>query len=251
MHLKILAQSKIIESDPLVDYSLIADTRKLSENYLNDYEKLPNNEDKYREIYYLNEKLKECPSSSEEFEIYKKSPRRGVVTNEALPNIGIETLMNIMHSKDFKIGLSFEDTYKLYPNFKDNKKVNNPEGGIIVTAKIEKPNQPNTLMVYKNTVIGYYIILLYDQVDDTEFSMAKKVISQYLNILNKEFQFSPKETIKEVKSVISGNDYIVNGINYTWTLNKKLIHLYIPEVNYNNRNSYSIHFSVRDENLIK
>lgn len=37
LYLKISAQSKLIEQDPLTDYSLIENTKKLSTNYLKDY----------------------------------------------------------------------------------------------------------------------------------------------------------------------------------------------------------------------
>jgi hypothetical protein len=58
MYLKIMAQSKILEKNPLNDYKIIENTRRLCTKYLKDYENVPNNEDKYRDIYKTSEALK-------------------------------------------------------------------------------------------------------------------------------------------------------------------------------------------------
>ena len=256
LHLKILAQSKIIESDPLVDYALIEDTRKLSKNYLKDYEKLPNNEDKYREIYYLNEKLKEYPSSSQEFEIYKSQQKiaddkpRYSKSNNVLANE--EAFMNFVYFKDFKIGLSLDKTYKLYPNYKNNTKINDPDGGFSIVSR-GGPIQglPYSLSINKNIVNGYYDMLVHSQVDDAQFSIGKKTLTDLLNKLYDEFLFSPEEIINESTSVINENEFHLKGFNYTWSKNNKFINIYFTEVTYMNENLSSIHIYSKDENLIK
>ena len=67
LYLKITAQSKIIEKNPTNDYKIIESTRKLSAKYLKDYEDVPNNEDKYRDIYKIAESLKKYPKSEADF----------------------------------------------------------------------------------------------------------------------------------------------------------------------------------------
>ena len=73
MYLKILAQSKIVEKSPLKNYKTLESTRKLSAKYLEDYENVPNNEDKYREIYNIDESLKKYPKSETGFVDYAES----------------------------------------------------------------------------------------------------------------------------------------------------------------------------------
>src|SRR5690606_3669537 len=105
--------------------------------------------------------------------------------------------------EDFKIGLSLNQTYDLYPNFKNNIKVDDPQGGFAIAAKGGPlKNQPTSLIIKNNTVIGYYITIL-NSVDDSEFSNGKKAFFEILNKLKYEFLFSPEETITENTSVIA------------------------------------------------
>ena len=69
MYLKITAQSKIIEKNPTNDYKIIENTRKLSNNYLKNYENVPNNEDKFRDIYKIAESLKKYPENEAKFNL--------------------------------------------------------------------------------------------------------------------------------------------------------------------------------------
>jgi len=65
MYLKIMAHSKILEQNSkLTEYSQL---RILTEKYLKEYENLPDNEDKYRDVYKASEKLKTYSFSNEDF----------------------------------------------------------------------------------------------------------------------------------------------------------------------------------------
>ncbi|MES2286262.1 MAG: hypothetical protein V4547_11280 [Bacteroidota bacterium] len=66
-YLQILAQTKIIEKNPLNDWLLLKNTRIMADTYLKDYENLPDNEDKYRDIYKAGESLKKWPGTVVEF----------------------------------------------------------------------------------------------------------------------------------------------------------------------------------------
>ena len=68
LYLQLLAQSKIIEKNPYGNYAMIENTRKGSAKYLKDYEKIPNNEDRYRDIYKISESLKKYPENKEAFD---------------------------------------------------------------------------------------------------------------------------------------------------------------------------------------
>lgn len=67
IYLQILAQTKIIEKNPLNDWLLLKNTRILADTYLKDYENLPDNEDKYRDVYKAGESLKKWPGTVVEF----------------------------------------------------------------------------------------------------------------------------------------------------------------------------------------
>lgn len=73
LYLKINSESKIIEQNPFNDFSIIEDARTQSAKYLNEYEQIPDNEDKYREIYKISEKLKSYPENEKEFRLQKES----------------------------------------------------------------------------------------------------------------------------------------------------------------------------------
>ena len=64
LYLKIMAQTKIIEADPENEYAIIENTRASVEKYLKDYDNLPDNEDKYRDIYKISEKLTIYPNAN-------------------------------------------------------------------------------------------------------------------------------------------------------------------------------------------
>ncbi|MES2286264.1 MAG: hypothetical protein V4547_11290 [Bacteroidota bacterium] len=73
LYLKINSQAKIIEKDPFNDYALIENARTLSSQYLTDYEQLPDNEDRYREIYKISEKLESYPKDEKAFALQKEN----------------------------------------------------------------------------------------------------------------------------------------------------------------------------------
>ena len=68
LYLQLMAQSKIIEKNPYSNYAMIESARKGSAKYLKDYEKIPNNEDRYRDIYKVSEFLKKYPENKEAFD---------------------------------------------------------------------------------------------------------------------------------------------------------------------------------------
>lgn len=256
LHLKISAQSKLIDQEPISDFSLIENTRKLSDDYLKNSINL-SDEDKYREIYIISENLKQYPTTSQEFEEFKEEFKKrkqtinkDLILTNSEPNV--KGFMNYHYYEDFKIGLSLNQTYDLYPNFKDNFKVEDPTGGFAIAVKGGPlQNQPNSLIIKNNTVIGYYIILLNSQVDDSEFSIGKKAFVEILNKLKYEFLFSPEEIIIDNTSVVNGMNMTVRGSNYTWSLKQKTISLVLTEVTFNNENLSSISVFSIDENLIK
>lgn len=72
LYLRIQAQFKLIEANPLVDFSIIEDARKNCAYYMKQYESNEGIEDKLKEVYLISEKLKKQPASKEEFVSLKR-----------------------------------------------------------------------------------------------------------------------------------------------------------------------------------
>jgi hypothetical protein len=67
LFLKIIAQSKLIEQDPFTDYLELQQVRSNIDKYLKEYENIPDNQEKYKQIYFTLETLEKYPKSIEEF----------------------------------------------------------------------------------------------------------------------------------------------------------------------------------------
>jgi len=73
LYLKIMAQSKILEQNVFAEeYSFLESLRRTTDKYLKEYENLPDNDDKYRDIYKVSEQLKKYPANQDEFIKRKK-----------------------------------------------------------------------------------------------------------------------------------------------------------------------------------
>ena len=72
MYLKISAQVKLIEQNPYDNFELLKNTTLNVQKYLKDYENLPNNYEKYKEIFLMTQTLDKYPKTIEEFN--KKRP---------------------------------------------------------------------------------------------------------------------------------------------------------------------------------
>ena len=105
MYLQILAQTKIIEKAPLNDWLLLKNTRILAGTYLKDYENLPDNEDKYRDVYKAGESLKKWPGSVVEF-----SESKGKMEKEQ-DEINLQTYKN-NRSQNYINGLAEKHKFK-------------------------------------------------------------------------------------------------------------------------------------------
>ena len=83
MYLRIMAQSFIIKKNPLNDYKIIENTRTLCTTYLKDYESIPDNEDKYRDIYKTSETLNtNYPATLDEFNNKVEQRKQEIATAE-------------------------------------------------------------------------------------------------------------------------------------------------------------------------
>jgi len=256
LYLQITAQIKIIEKNPYDDYDLIENTRKLSTKYLTDYEKIPDNIDKFRDIYKISEELKQYPNTIQKFNLQKqqnKADEEIRKSNEILiKQKAEESFKNFSFYKDFKIGLTLDETYKLYPEFKKSYKSKGSGNELTICTK-NKPTQyqPRCLSIKNNIVYGYDITFYMNKVDDAQYSIGTKTLTEILNRLNNEFLFSPKETTTESTSKVSGMDLYTKTKDYTWSKNTKTIILSFSQSTYMGEYLTNGDFHSEDESLIK
>lgn len=259
LYLKILAQVNIIKSDPYKDFAILENAKKLSAKYLNEYDNLPNNEDKFRDIYKISGELKKYPNTIQEFNLQKKqfiADEESRKSNETLTKQNAEdAFKSFVFYSDFKIGLSLEDTYNLYPvykkSYKVDYKVKNEKGFLISPKKATGQYEPSALIVVNNIVCGYAITFYSLKVDDAQYSIITKSTTGILERLNNKFLFNPTESVTENHSLVSGKDFYTKAITYTWLKNNKTITLSVMKSTYLGENLSSLTLSSIDEDLIK
>ena len=257
LHLKISAQFKLIEQNPYNDYKILENTKKLSANYLKEYGELSGNEDKFREIYIINEKLKKHPATREIFESHINQQKniieeKRIAELEKLKEFEL-AFMNFEYFKEYKLGLSVEETRKEYPelalkNAKQNNQSN--ELGELISSK-----KKIKFYVKNNIVIGYQGEIAFGSVKETfsngsEYSKGDKIVNDIKNNLSEKFNFSP--SVEK-----TGDSYYKKGkiTSYSWIKNGKIIRL---DINYLKKEkmmsaafSYIISIYSLDENLAK
>jgi hypothetical protein len=229
LFLKINSQSKIIEKNPLDDYTLIENAKKLSSQYLIDYENLPDNEDKYREIYKISESLKKFFPTLEDFNKQKnqieleKREKEQVIKNTIKKYD--DNFMDFLYF-EYKVGLSVSDTKKEYPELVLKYIKNNGQSG--ASEELVSLKKNFRFYVKNDKVLGYlgeissgsFETGSFDS-EDVEFSKNKQKIDDIKNILITKFNFSP---LMEIHSA-NNYGYEKNNISYSWIKNGKTIRL--------------------------
>jgi hypothetical protein len=256
LYLKISTQSKLINSNPYNDFALLENARKLSAKYLKDYESLAGNEEKYRDIYKIENVLNSYPATLREFEAkkIKMADAAAVQKTEALNNVkkADENFMNYVYFKNYKIGLTLEETLKLYPGYKKHYTQKLENGSSITAKKQLGIGNPDGFYVKNGKVFGYYYSFYSaSYVDDANYSNAMKKVNSILTELNTQFLFTPTETITESSSKVSRQPFYTKAITYEWKKNGKTITLYLGKSTYMGENLSALFISSMDENLAK
>ncbi len=186
LYLRIMALYKQLESEPPQDFIGIEKVRQFSTQYLAKYETLPNNEDKFRDIYKVSEAMNKYPATAEEFfKIAGEKAVEKVKEMERLANLRraeeerriaakleeerldkpAETLQGLFEQFKFKLGLTLEEFTTYNPEAKDMVNLKK-------TSKIKKRNywdgEYNKKGAYQistidNKVIGYKYIIAYSK----------------------------------------------------------------------------------------
>jgi len=221
LYLQILAQSKIIEKNPLGDYVIIENARNSINKYLKDYENLPDNEDKYREIYKISESFVKYPATKQDFDLALETNRLKAEADRLEQKKKIEAevarQINVLFEKskeEQRINLNasrFIDSLCANYHFKRGlTKAEfisfNPEASRIIT-RLNKVREYNNEIIYANLNVkmGIYYIVITDGI----------VTQVYLKIFN-ENGFSQSDLffsnlLKDVKKNIPSQNLQQSG----------------------------------------
>ena len=263
LYLQILAQTKIIERNPLEDYDIIESAKKSINKYLMDYDNLPDNEDKYREIYKISESSKKFLITRQEFdhqlnqikldnEAIKIAEIKRI--NESQEKIikdkqGEETFMNYVYIKNYEIGLSLKDAKLKYVDFFSNstseKRSNDPTYNKAFMNQKYYPGLSYHSLGDKLT--GYFTGFNGGDQVDSSFTKSDTFIEEFVNDLTVKFNFSPTKGLNDKSRAGYYNNYII----YIWEKNGKKILLQYHKTCHSNVFTTSILLHQQDGQVLK
>jgi len=210
LYLKILSESKIIENSPLNYCPLIEDLNPLVGKYLKEYDNLPDNQEKFRDVYRIGEKFKNYPTSAEAFEDKKNEAKENEKKKYDAVFMGY-----LLDDKRLKLGLTLEEAKRIFPeNFKSapGKDLNKGEFYYHSLGTLN-------LWVKKGMVYGYSVEISRFS-DDPAFTKGAMKASGIVKKLTDHFNFEPR--------IETPTDHSVKGIkvlatSYVWEkYNKKV-----------------------------
>jgi hypothetical protein len=203
LYLQILAQDKIISKDLMADYAIIENIRTSFNKYLKDYENLPDNEDKYRDIYKISETYKDAPISIQEFnELIKKKELNEAAKKTAENNEikkGEEYFMSYVGCEFYEIGIPIETAKIKFPLYFNKYWVDKYPGENGYDSRYMSKKKEITVFIYgKNgRLVGYDRKALYGNVQS------------FVNDFTEKFKFSPTQR------------KFYQFLDYTWEKNGK------------------------------
>lgn len=240
MSLQILAQSKIIEADPLNNFELIQQTKLLTAKYMKDYEKVVH-EDQFREVYKVDSYLSDFPETKEGFEAKSNEIDNKKKEVENLSKQNEQAFMDFNYYPDYPLGLTTEEMLKRYKNYKNYK-------GTLINRKLDY--YLPSFSTKNNKVYGYGgNLYMSDQLSDSDNpEKTAAICDKHLKSLTDQLKFAP--SVKE--ETHSANGFNGNAKYYTWEKNGKTLTLSMSS-SYDNKGLYYgfITISSTDENLAK
>ncbi len=249
MYLQILATSRIIEKDLENNIALVDKARKLSARYLTDYENVPDNDEKFRDIYKISEKMKTLPANKEELE--KLLAEKAEKKHKEQADID-SRFMNYNYFKNVP-GQSMEDTKAAYPDYFKKSRIDRTEDGdFLITEDYALLTPKRTFFgffIKNNKAYGYMGRIVMDAYGKESASDCEgtKEIQNIVNNMSALFNMSPTKTVKD----ISRKDWPGKTTSYTWEKNNKKIRIdYLDQYN-KNRYYSGIYIYSFDENLAK
>ncbi len=185
LYLKIKAQNSIIEKNPEKEYAIIESTRTIVYKYLKDYDNLPDNEDKYREIYKISEKLFIYPKNKTEFDnIALKKINDEIEAIDIIKKKSKRICDSILNVSNFKLFITKDEFIKLYPESQpvfsgERNKISN--GFYKYTNKKDYNSQGlQTIYLNKNIVDSYSYLIKY-YTDNVEGKVFFNELAKYFD----------------------------------------------------------------------
>jgi hypothetical protein len=193
--LELIIKNKLIENNPLYDFSLLAETRKLVKIYKNKYQKFQN--DNYKIVLEIGKILDQYPKDIIEYTKYKKEQIKAeelkkIEAKEAeilakekqkiqvLVNERIEKLkpyLSKINSDELGLGIINEGAFNLLvEKAKENKAIEIKESEI----KKEKAKRRIEILAPYTSVINYYDLNI-ENLTDSEFQYQLSMAKQKLN----------------------------------------------------------------------
>ena len=221
LYLKILAQNKMIETDPEKDYAIIENTRAVSDKYLKDYDNITDNEDKYRDIYKISQKLIAYPKSKIEFDdialkkkdIALKKKEKELYERET-PRRITDSILSV---SNFKSGIAIEEFVRLYPESKTLFGLKQKRGnyGHTIDDAFKGKGQSGLfiIQVYKKGIVSYHYKIQECKTSDE----AKALYKQYKKYFDENLVIKGDDIYPEGRYEVKGKHYITllnwgNGI---------------------------------------
>ncbi len=191
LYLRIMAQNKLInKNDSIVDLFFLSNARKNCEIYLKEYEKLPNIEDKYREVYLVYENLNDnYPKTEEEWKLKMKLGADELAKKEK----SIEFAKKLMQRYKYKNGLTVNEFIQY-----------NPESAYLFRKKgtyYKKSNEFNAFTNYRGDFrnVGPYNIFVEEITNEIYHFVYQFAVDKKQEIFNKSYD----GLAEEIKNNIS------------------------------------------------
>ena len=154
-YLRINCLAKMVEKDPLSNMAQLIQFNKFCQDYLNDYDNIPDLEDKYKTVYYLYSSLKKYPKNEKEYQDVISLRKRGRIYKYDKDSIDLEKAKSLfeqaMNKGDFRSKVELADMYE--------------KGGVDF---IPDPNKANVL----------YLELASSDIPEGKFYLGKKYIQE-------------------------------------------------------------------------
>jgi chorismate mutase len=185
LYLRVMAQYKMIENDMTNDADIIEKTRKLAGDYVTKYETVPNNEDKFREIYRA-------------YEALNNSLKYAVPPN---------TFAGLLEQVKFKLNLNIDELKAYNPEVKELTDRVAPKGG--PSWRDDDTKKGPCFMVLKNNKVVWFTTVIAASKNE---AYLQKVFNNYSKLL---YKLKPSGgSLDSTQTVVALDDMYIYVENY-------------------------------------
>lgn len=230
LHLKILTEHKLFESDPAPTFEKLETLRKNCDYYLTGKYANDVSEEKLRDIYKVSVKLKEYPATRQAFlEKGDKLKREAeeIKLKEAQAKAALDkNFSDFVYFNEYELGITLSEAKAKFRDFfKKTQKVPTDYGEAVATSNLDfLMDLDNESMmgfyIQDERLYGYYG-RIFVGADNSSFSKSKNKTSAIVQRLDSFFGFKGVE----IKESISSKNTSGIKTTYTWERNGKMLKL--------------------------